>query len=106
MFFLMKCLNRPGQNAAREAHRDAHRAWVRSGGDGLAVVLIGSALQDENGDGIGNFGVLEVPDAESARAFAEGDPFHRAGIVETIELTRLPDGFQAHRIAEPLTARK
>lgn len=106
MFFLMQCLNRPGQHAAREVYRDAHRAWVRSGGDGLAVVLIGSALQDENGDGIGNFGILEAADEQCALAFAEGDPFKRAGIVETIKLTRLPDTFQAHRIADPLTARK
>lgn len=88
----------------RDTHRAEHRAWVQSGGEGRAVVLIGSALLDENGQGIGNWGVLSAKDEESARAFAEGDAFYRAGIVETVELTRLPDSFQAHRIPEPMTA--
>jgi len=88
----------------RDTHRAEHRAWVQSGGEGRAVVLIGSALLDENGQGIGNWGVLSARDEASARAFAEGDAFFRAGIVETVELTRLPDTFQAHRIPEPMSA--
>ena len=31
-------------------------------------------------------------------AFAEGDPYARAGIVERIEITALASRFQAHRI--------
>lgn len=89
----------------RDTHRAEHRAWVQSGGEGRAIVLIGSALLGPDGSAIGNFGILEAESEADARAFAEGDPFNRAGIVETIELTALPDGFQAHRIAEPMTAR-
>jgi len=88
----------------RDTHRAEHRAWVQSGGEGRAVVLIGSALLDENGQSIGNWGVLSAEDEKSARAFAEGDAFFRAGIVKTVELTPLPDTFQAHRIPEPMTA--
>lgn len=105
MFVLMRCLHHPGQDGPRDAHRPAHRAWVQSGGDGTAIVLIGSALLDENGGAIGNFGILETADLAHARAFAEGDPFNRAGIVAAIELTPLPHGFQAHRISDPMTAR-
>ena len=105
MFFLMRCLHHEGQDAARDTHRPAHRAWVQSGGDGAAIVLIGSALLDENGGSIGNFGILEAADLPHARAFAERDPFNRAGIVAAIELTPLPDAFQAHRISEPMTVR-
>lgn len=106
MFFLMRCLHHEDQDAARDTHRPSHRAWVQSGGDGLAAVLIGSALVDEGGSSIGNFGILEAASVEAARAFAEGDPFNRAGIVAAIELTRLPDTFQAARISDPMTARK
>lgn len=105
MFFLMRCLHHPDQDKARDANRPAHRTWVQSGGDGAAVVLIGSALLDGSGASIGNFGVLEAADLAHARAFAEGDPFNRAGMVASIELTPLPDTFQAHRISEPMTAR-
>ena len=104
MYFLMRCLHYPEMDAMRDTHRAEHRAWVQSGGKGRAAVLIGSALLDGDGKAIGNFGILEAEDEESARAFAEGDPFNRAGIVETVELTRLPDSFQAHRITDPMTA--
>ena len=87
MFFLMRCLHHPGKDADRDAHRAAHRDWVGTGGGGLASALVGSALWDEAG----------------ARAFAEGDPFARAGIVREIDLTRLADGVQAHRITERMT---
>ena len=106
MYFLMRCLHHPGQDAARDAHRPAHRSWVQYGGDGAAVVLIGSALLDGSGASIGNFGILEAADLAHAHAFAEGDPFNRAGVVASIELTPLPDNFQANRISEPMTARK
>ncbi|BCH30692.1 hypothetical protein MesoLjLc_26220 [Mesorhizobium sp. L-8-10] len=103
MFFLMRCLHHPGQDVSRDTHRPAHRAWVQSGGEGLASVLIGSALLDEGGAQIGNFGILEAESLQDAKAFAEGDPLHRAGVVQFIELTPLPDTFQAARIADPMT---
>ena len=48
MFFLLRCLHRDGQDEARDAHRPAHRAWVQSGGEGLAAVLIGVGVYDLN----------------------------------------------------------
>jgi len=105
MFVLMRCLHKPGQDAARDEHRPAHRAWVSSGGNGLVSVLIGSAILKENGETAGNFGILEAKTLEDARAFAEGDAFTVAGIVETIELTPLPETFQAHRITDPMSPR-
>ena len=41
MFFLMRCLHHSGMDAKRDTHRAEHRDWVKSGGDGLAAVLIG-----------------------------------------------------------------
>src|SRR5690606_41817340 len=101
MFFLMRCLHHPGQDAARDQHRPAHRVWVRTGGGGLAAVLVGSALLDEVGASMGNFGTLEAADGTSARPLAAGDPLNRAGIVAEIELTPLLVSFQAHRTSEP-----
>lgn len=105
VFFLMRCLHHQGQDTARDLQRAAHRAWVQSGGEGLATVLIGSALHDDNGASIGNFGILETAGLAEAKAFAEGDPFNKAGIVAKIELTPLPATFQARRISDPMTPR-
>jgi uncharacterized protein YciI len=102
MFVLTVCRHHPGQDAARDAARPAHRAWVASGGEGRVQVLIGSAVADEAGRPAGHFGILKAPSPEAARAFAEGDAFFRAGTVASVELTPLSDAFQAHRIAEPM----
>jgi uncharacterized protein len=104
MYFLMVCQHHANIDAQRDALRPAHRAWVASGGEGLAVVLTGSALWDDGGAGIGNFGVLKAGSAEDAHAFAAGDPFAKGGVVREITITRLADTFQAARI-DPLTSR-
>lgn len=104
-FFLMRCLHHEGKDADRDRIRPEHRQWVGSGGDGLVAVLIGSAMQDEAGAGIGNWGVLEARSVGDARRFAEGDPFNAGGVVRKIEITPLPDGFQAARITEPMSPR-
>jgi uncharacterized protein YciI len=102
MFFLMICHHNAGVDARRDALRPKHRDWVATGGGGLARVLTGSALWDNAGAGIGNFGILEAATEAQARAFAEGDPFATGGVVREITLTRLADTFQAARI-DPLT---
>ena len=101
MYVLMICHHAPGCDAKRDALRPQHRAWVASGGNGLALVLTGSALWDDQG-AIGNFGILEVADLAAARAFASGDPFHQGGVITRFDLTRLADTFQADRI-QPLS---
>lgn len=105
-FFLMRCVHHPGQEAIRDTHRPHHRAWVQTGGEGLVSVLIGSALLDDSGVSIGNFGILEAASRDDAQNFAEGDPFNRAGVVAAIEITPLPDSFQAERITDPMTPRR
>jgi uncharacterized protein len=103
-YFLMRCLHHPGMDARRDAHRPRHREWVGSGGNGLVCVLIGSALTDDSGGSVGNFGILEARSAADALAFAEGDPFAKEGIVREIVLEALPDTFQAQRI-DPMSPR-
>lgn len=103
MYFLMICNHKPGVDNLRDELRPLHRAHVASGGDGLVRVLVGSAMREPAEDaGIGNFGILEADNLENAQAFAENDPFNLNGVVEHIEITRLADNFQAHRI-DPMT---
>lgn len=103
MYFLMICHHKPDASRLRDKLRPAHRVHVESGGDGVARVLVGSALrEDVLEDGIGNFGILEAESVEKARAFAQNDPFNTGGVVERFEIIRLADNFQAHRI-DPMT---
>ena len=102
-FFIMKCTHHAGQDAKRDDVRPTHRAWVGSGGQGLASVLIGSAFLTDEGIPAGHWGILEAADTAAARAFAEGDPFYKSGVVAAIEITPLPDTFQAHRITDRMS---
>ena len=104
-FFLMRCVHHSGMDEKRDSVRPDHRKWVGSGGNGLASVLIGSAVKDETGANIGNFGILEARSLDDARAFAEGDLFNTAGVVRDIDLAQLPDNFQADRITNPMSPR-
>jgi uncharacterized protein YciI len=100
MYWLMVCRHRPNMTELRNQHRDAHRQHVATGGGGLAKVLIGSALTDDDGENsLGNFGILEAPSREAAQAFAEADPFAITGVVESIEITALASRFSAQCIA-------
>ncbi|GKY86638.1 YciI family protein [Sinisalibacter aestuarii] len=103
MFFLMENRHHSDRDTDRDRLRPEHRDWVRSGGNGLASVLIGSALWDGDGNAIGHWGVLEAATEADARAFAEGDPFVTGGVVAETEITRLADSFQAARIAERMS---
>jgi uncharacterized protein len=99
MFWLMTCQHKPGCDAERDIARPAHRAYVASGGDGLVRVLIGAPLTEDDGEtATGNFGILEAPSRAVAQAFAEGDPYAKAGIVEEITIVALASRFQAERI--------
>ena len=102
-FFMMRCIHHPDMDALRDEARPTHREWVGSGGNGLASVLIGSAMLNEDGSALGHWGVIEAASADDARAFAEGDPFNGRGVVAEIILTPLPDGFQAHRITDRMS---
>jgi len=103
MYWLMICRHRANATELREQHRDAHHRHVATGGGGIAKVLIGSALTDDDGETpIGNFGILEAPTREAAQAFAENDPFAIVGLVDSIEITALASRFQAQRI-DPMT---
>jgi len=102
-FFIMKCTHHVGQDAKRDEVRPIHREWVGSGGNGLASVLIGSAFLTDQSVPAGHWGILEADDAAAALAFAEGDPFNKNGVVAEIEITPLPDTFQAHRITDRMS---
>jgi hypothetical protein len=103
MFFLMECRHNPDVADLRDSLRATHRDWVKSGGNGLASVLIGSAMWDDTGGAIGHWGILEAEDPEKARAFADGDPFATEGVVDRTTVTRLADTFMGARITPRMT---
>lgn len=79
--FAVICHDKPNQGAARDAHREAHMAYIK----GFAAKIVsGGTLRDEaNTASIGAILVIDVPDRASAEAFIANDPFAKAGIYES-----------------------
>ncbi len=76
------CTDRKGALDTRLANREAHLAYIRETG----VVAQAGPFLDEGGNMCGSLVILDVPDIEAARAWAEGDPYARAGLFSDVRI--------------------
>jgi len=87
--FALHALDRPGALPARLEHYAAHRAFVETAPQaGLTVVLSGPLQSDDGEMMTGSLFIIEAPDRAAVEAFAQADPFSRAGIWESVTITR------------------
>jgi hypothetical protein len=78
------CLDRPDAAAARRAATADHLRWVESM---LGHVAVAGPLYSEDGARmIGSLYVFHTGSLDQARSWLEGDPFHAAGMWQTIDL--------------------
>ncbi len=82
MLFAVICFDKRGSIEVRRANRDAHLDYIRSSG----VVTQAGPLLDAEGLMCGSLLILDVPDTTAAEAWAEGDPYGRAGLFEQVEV--------------------
>ena len=76
------CLDKPGALQTRLDNRAAHLAHIQSSG---TVEMAGPFL-DAEGRMTGSLIVLEVPDMAAARAWAEADPYAKAGLFDSVSI--------------------
>jgi hypothetical protein len=82
MRYAVICQDKPGQIDLRKANRDAHLAYVKETG----VVEMAGPFLDAAGEMCGSLLVLEVETIEQARSWADGDPYAKAGLFETVSI--------------------
>jgi uncharacterized protein YciI len=82
MPYALICRDRPGAQETRRANRDAHLAYVADTG----VVSFAGPLLDDDEQMTGSLIVLDVPDRPAAEAWAQCDPYGKAGLFETVEI--------------------
>ena len=68
---------------ANQTSRDDHLAYIKASGDKIAMA--GPMLNDMGGM-IGSLIILDVEDMDAARAWADGDPYAKAGLFQSVEL--------------------
>ena len=75
--------DKPGALDVRKANREAHLAYVRETG----VVQQAGPFLDGNGEMCGSLLILDVPDMAAAEAWAADDPYARADLFASVELS-------------------
>ena len=74
--------DKPGALQTRKDNREAHLAYIEETG---AVSQAGPLL-DADEQMIGSLVILDVADMAAAQAWADGDPYAKAGLFESVEL--------------------
>ncbi len=86
MHFVFFCTDKPGHAQVRAENRDAHIAYLKS--FAAQVVMAGPTLADDGGghgnEMTGSVLIMDFADRAAAEAFAEGDPYTKAGLFESV----------------------
>lgn len=75
--------DKPGALQTRLDNRGAHLAYIEETG----VVEQAGPLLNAEGDMSGSLVILEVEDMAAAERWADGDPYAKAGLFESVTLT-------------------
>jgi uncharacterized protein YciI len=94
--FLIISHDNPGMEPVRKQVRADHLAHVKSGGDGILRVLVGSPLGHESMTG--TWMVVEAASEDAVRAFNAGDPYEKAGLFASREILPIHDVFDPARV--------
>lgn len=101
MLYILYNEDRPDGLAIREATRDAHLAYLERHKDKL--VLGGGLLSEDGQTRLGSVFIINVPNRKAAEAFSADEPFRKAGLFQTIKVTRMRRG-QWHPEVAPKSA--
>ena len=88
MLFALHALDRPGALPTRLANYDAHKAFLSDTSPyGIKIVMSGPLTADDGTTMIGSLFLIEAPDRAAVERFNAADPFHAAGIWQSVTIT-------------------
>lgn len=82
MRFALMTKDKPGALQTRMDNRDAHLAYIADTG----VVEMAGPVLDDDGQMCGSMIVLEVDNLAAAQAWADNDPYAKAGLFSDVTL--------------------
>ncbi|MEO0390698.1 MAG: YciI family protein [Pseudomonadota bacterium] len=83
MLIALMAFDKDGAAELRQANRADHIAYLDKTGDQVALA---GPLLNEMGGMIGSLIVLDMPDMDAARAWADADPYAVAGLFKDVQL--------------------
>lgn len=84
--FVVRCQDKPGQLQVRLDNRAAHLAHLDA--HAAQVVLAGPLLDAAGEAMVGSLLVLDFPDRAGLDAFLAADPYAKAGLFASVEVSR------------------
>ena len=87
MQFVIHAYDKPDSLNIRLENRPAHVAYVTGPGSGLMVA--GPMLAEDGETPIGTMLVVEAESKAAATAFAEGDPYAKAGLFAEVRIDNI-----------------
>jgi uncharacterized protein YciI len=101
MLYILHMEDGPRSAEIRAAVKAEHLAYLDRHKD--ILVLGGALLAEDGATRTGSVLVINVPSRAAAEAFAENEPFRRAGLFAAVRLSRMRRG-QWNPAAAPATA--
>jgi uncharacterized protein len=86
MPFLIQTRDKPGHAHLRASVRAVHLDYLEAHKDKLLAA--GALLEDDGSVGEGGVLIVDFETREAAEAFAENDPFTKAGLFAAVTITR------------------
>jgi len=84
MLFMFHCTDKAGAAEVRATNRNAHLDYLEAHKD--RIFAAGPLLGDDGASMVGSLLVIEFADMAEARAFADSDPYAKAGLFEKVEI--------------------
>ena len=86
MHFVIFAVDKPGHEQLRLDTRPAHVDYLKANAD---IIVTAGPMQTDDGEHmIGSTLVIDVEGRADAMAFAEGDPYAKAGLFESTRVMR------------------
>ncbi|MEM7767946.1 MAG: YciI family protein [Pseudomonadota bacterium] len=82
--FIVYCIDKPGALDVRMANRPTHLEWAGAYSDQIAVG--GPLFADDGETFAGSMFLIDFPSINEARAWADSDPYAKAGLFERVEI--------------------
>ncbi|MEM9496013.1 MAG: YciI family protein [Pseudomonadota bacterium] len=80
--FVLYCRDKADSVALRMETREKHLAYLAD-----VEVLLAGPMLNEADEPVGSVVIVEAPDLQAAKAIAENDPYAKAGLFESVEVS-------------------
>ena len=84
MHYVVSCIDKVGLLPVRQANRAAHLEYVKANAD---TILVGGPYLDDAGNMIGSLLITEAVDLKTLQTVLAEDPYARAGLFESVDIT-------------------